>query len=178
MRFGHSMITLPGKYGSPCAVMTVTIALLLSLTAPQLYAQYTTASMAGNVIDPTGAMVPDAKVTVRNTETGFEQTVSTGATGAFLFPRLPVGVYQLTVEKPGFSTYVQEGMTLAVNQSATQTVTLKVGEVSEKVTVAADAELVTTGTATVGQLVDQRRIVDLPLNGRTVQSLVFLAAGT
>ena len=134
--------------------------------------------MAGNVVDPTGAMVPEAKVTVHNTETGFEQTVSTGATGAFLFPRLPVGVYQLTVEKPGFSTYVQEGITLTVNQSATQTVTLKVGEISEKVTVAADTELVTTGTATVGQLVDERRVVDLPLNGRTVQSLVFLAAGT
>ena len=165
------------KYGSACVVTAIVVVMSFSFAASPLYAQYTTASMAGNVVDPTGAMVPDAKVTVRNTETGLEQTVSTAATGAFLFPRLPVGVYQLSVEKPGFSTYVQEGITLTVNQSATQTVTLKVGEISEKVTVAADTELVTTGTATVGQLVDERRIVDLPLNGRTVQSLVFLAAG-
>jgi Carboxypeptidase regulatory-like domain/TonB dependent receptor len=159
-------------------LLVVATSVALFLWDPPLAAQYTTASLAGNVVDPTGAMVPDAQVTVRNTETGFEQTVSTGATGAFLFPRLPVGVYQLRVEKSGFSTYVQEGITLTVNQSATQTVTLKVGEVSEKVTVAGDAELVTTGTATVGQLVDEKRVVDLPLNGRTVQSLVFLAAGT
>src|SRR5437867_4584531 len=136
MRLGHFMITLPGKYGSSCAVMTVMIALLLSLTAPQLYAQYTTASMAGNVADPSGAIVPDAKVTARNTETGFEQTISTEASGTFLFPRLPVGTYQLRVEKPGFSTYVQEGITLTVNQSARLSITLKVGELSERVTVA------------------------------------------
>ncbi|PYV44583.1 MAG: hypothetical protein DMG06_05900 [Acidobacteria bacterium] len=169
---------IPVKFVLLLAVMQLVIFIFLCCAPLRLLAQYTTASMAGNVVDPTGAMVPEAKVTVHNTETGFEQTVSTGATGAFLFPRLPVGVYQLTVEKPGFSTYVQEGITLTVNQSATQTVTLKVGEISEKVTVAADTELVTTGTATVGQLVDERRVVDLPLNGRTVQSLVFLAAGT
>ncbi|PYV88151.1 MAG: hypothetical protein DMG05_16010, partial [Acidobacteria bacterium] len=109
----------PVKFLPLFAVMQLVIFVFLCCAPLRLLAQYTTASMAGNVVDPTGAMVPDAKVTVRNTETGFEQTVSTGATGAFLFPRLPVGVYQLTVEKPGFSTYVQEGITLTVNQSAT-----------------------------------------------------------
>ena len=160
------------------AVMPFVIFVFLGCAPLPLLAQYTTASMAGNVVDPTGAMVPAAEVTVRNTETGFKQTTQTDAGGTFLFPSLPVGVYQLKVEKPGFATYVQEGITLAVNQSARQAVTLKVGEISEKVTVSGDTELVTTGTSTVGQLVDQKRVLDLPLNGRTAQSLVFLAAGT
>jgi len=176
MSSGHSSSTFAGKYRSRHAVMAVIMA-LFTLIAPQLYAQYTTASMAGNVTDPSGAVVPDAKVSARNTETGFEQTVSTEASGAFLFPRLPVGTYQLRVEKPGFSTYVQDGIILTVNQSARLSIALKVGEVSDRVTVSADTELVITGTSTVGQLIDQKRVVDLPLNGRTAQSLVFLSAG-
>ena len=70
--------------------------------------------------------------------------------GAFLFSRLPIGNYELTVEKQGFSTYVQTGITLTVNQSANQTVSLKVGEVSQNVRVEADAELIETRSATTG----------------------------
>ena len=73
---------------------------------------------------------------------------------------------------------MQQGITLAVNQSATQNVVFAVGQVSESVLVSANVELVTTGTATVSQVVDERRVVDLPLNGRRVQTLLYLAAGT
>src|SRR5690606_37465391 len=98
--------------------------------------------------------------------------------GNYLFPRLTVGQYQLTVEMPGFRSYVQSGITLAVNQAATQNVTLQVGEIGEQGTVQASAELLETRTATGGQLVDERRIVDLPLEGRRPERLIYLAAGT
>jgi hypothetical protein len=153
------------------------LSLLLFLCAAA-FGQFTTASLNGVVLDATGAAVPEARVAIRNTETGFETALPTGSTGLFVFPRLPVGNYRMTVEKSGFSTYVQEGIVLTVNQSATQNVTLRVGQVSERVMVSANVEVVTTGTATVGQLVDERRIVELPLNGRRAQSLLYLAAGT
>src|SRR5437868_3444618 len=140
-------------------------------------AQYTTASLGGTVLDPTGGIVPAATVTVRNVNTGLTQTLSTDTVGAFLFSRLPVGVYELKVERQGFATYTQSGITLTVNQAATLTVTMKVGDVSQSVEVQADAELVSTRDATTGQLVDTKRVVGLPLNGRMAQTLIFLAAG-
>lgn len=103
--------------------------------------------------------------------------MQTGPDGAFLFPATPVGSYQLAVEKPGFAKYVQSGITLAVNQVANVPVTLKVGDVSQQVTVSADAELVNTQTASVAQVIDTQRIIDLPLNGRQPQALLFLSAG-
>jgi len=158
------------------AVLFVT-ATLLVCAAPSA-AQYTTASLAGMVKDTTGAVVPDATVTAHNVDTGFTQTIATDPTGAFLFSRLPVGAYELRVEKAGFSTYVQGGIRLSVDSVATQTVTLEVGQVSEKITVQAETEMVNTRTATGGQLVDQKRVVELPLNGRRPERLIYLAAGT
>ncbi|MBL8295723.1 MAG: carboxypeptidase regulatory-like domain-containing protein, partial [Bryobacterales bacterium] len=148
------------------------------LLAASAAAQFTTASLSGTVLDTSAATLPDARVTVRNVDTGFSQNAVTDATGAFLFPRLPVGTYELRVEKSGFSSYVQSGINLTVNQVANQTVTMQLGQVSEQVTVQGDAELVVTKTATNGQLISQKSVVELPLNGRGAQSLVFLAAGT
>lgn len=142
------------------------------------YAQYTTASLGGTVEDPAGAVVPGATVTAQNEDTGLTRTVTSQQDGEFLFPALPVGNYKLTVKKAGFSAYVQTGIHLTVNQVATQTVKLKVGAVTQEVTVSANTALLTTRSGTVGQLINQRHIVDLPLNGREAQSLVFLAAGT
>ncbi|MGH9632560.1 MAG: TonB-dependent receptor domain-containing protein [Bryobacteraceae bacterium] len=156
-----------------CFLIAAVVAAALPLAA-----QYTTATLGGTVVDASGANVPEADVTIRNVATDFSQTVRSDASGSFLFSRLPVGSYQLSVEKPGFSTYVQSGIELTVNQVANQNVTLQVGQVSERVTVEATADLVTTRTATAGQLIDTKRVVDLPLNGRGAQTLVFLAAGT
>src|SRR2546422_5638057 len=152
--------------------------LVLTFSLPdRLPGQYTTASLGGTVVDQSGAAIADAKVTVLNTDTGFTQTVSSGADGAYLFSRLPVGNYRLTVEKEGLTTYVQSGIQLTVSQAATQSVTMNIGAVSQQVTVTGDASIVTTQSATVGQLINQRQIVELPLDGRQVQSLVFLSAG-
>jgi hypothetical protein len=152
-------------------------ALLIAVFVPGVNGQFTTASLSGNVVDQSGAAIPDAKVTMQNVDTGFTQTVTTGPAGDYLFSRLPVGNYKLTVEKSGFAPYVQAGIQLAVSQTATQAVTLSVGAVSQQVAVTADASLVTTESATVSQVVNQQQIVELPLDGRQVQQLVFLSAG-
>lgn len=153
----------------------VMLALTLSAAAN---AQYTTAGLGGTVTDPSGARVSEAKVAVRNTETGFALNAVTGVDGAFLFPSLPVGKYELTADKPGFSPYVQKGIELTVNQLANQGIVLQVGQVTETTTVEANADLVDTQSGTVGQLVDREKITQLPLNGRLAQRLVFLSAGT
>jgi hypothetical protein len=112
-----------------------------------------------------------------NTGTGYNRTFTSGPSGAYLFPNLPVGSYDLTVGNPGFETYVQHGITLTVNQTATQNVQLRVGRTTQEITVQANASLVTTQSAALSQLVNRRNVVDLPLNGREVQQLVFLGAG-
>ncbi len=153
------------------------VGLLIAL-AVIVSGQSTTASLGGTVVDGTGAAIVEARVSVRNVDTGFAQSGASDATGTFLFPRLPIGNYELRVERNGFQTYVQSGIVLTVNQAANANVTLQIGQVSERVTVEANAELIETRTGTMSQLVDSKRVVELPLNGRMAQSLVFLAPGT
>lgn len=159
----------------PQALSAIILALIGSVI---VLAQYTTATLNGTVSDPSGATVADAKVTIQNLETGLIRETQTGSSGTFTVTALPVGKYQLSVEKAGFSKYVQSGITLALDQSAYVLIQLKVGDLSQEVTVAADAELVTTQSGTVGQLIDQKKILDLPLDGRQPQNLLFLSAGT
>ncbi|HEY7305530.1 MAG TPA: TonB-dependent receptor [Bryobacteraceae bacterium] len=147
------------------------------VTGEILKAQFTTASLGGTVLDSSGGVVPGARVTAQNTETGFRQTAVTDATGTYLFSRLPIGTYKLTSEKEGFTSYVQSGIQLTVNQVATQNVTLNIGSITQQVAVSADTSLVTTQSATLSQVVNERQVVDLPLDGRQVQQLVFLSAG-
>jgi hypothetical protein len=154
--------------------LTVLVLTLVSVCS----AQFTTASLGGSVRDSSGAAIVDARVLARNTDTGFTQSVVTDMAGSFLFSRLTVGSYELRVEKQGFTTYVQSGIQLTVDRMATQNVTLQVGAVNEQVTVQGEAELMETRTAASGQLVDANRIVELPLNGRRPERLVYLAAGT
>src|SRR6185437_535932 len=147
---------------------SATIAFIFALiftTTPVMLAQFTTASLGGTVTDATGSAVPGAKVTVRNRDTDLTRSVATSADGAYLFPLLPIGSYRLTVEKQGFSQYSQEGIVLTVSQAATQNVSLQLGAVSQQVSVSANAAILPTQTSTVAQLVDRRRIIDLPLNG-------------
>ncbi len=159
---------------NPILLVSLSVVLLSAVPAA---AQFTTASLGGTVTDPSGAAVPGATVTTQNTATGVSQSVTSGPSGRYLFPALPVGTYKLTVTKAGFQTYAQSGIVLTVNEAASQAVVLRVGSVTQRVTVTAGAPLVTTRSATVGQLVNQQSIVDLPLNGREAQSLVFLIPG-
>ncbi len=143
-----------------------------------LLAQYTTSTLGVTLVDSTGAAVPDATISIRNLDTGLQKTSISGSNGSFIFNALPIGNYAVTVEKAGFSTFTQTGITLTVNQTVNIPVTLKVGGASEQVTVDAEAPLLDTETGTVGQLTSNKSIVDLPLNGRAPQALLFLAAGT
>ena len=152
--------------------------LFILVTASPIFCQYTNATLGGAVKDSSGGAISEARVTILNQNVGLTKIGTTLADGTFLFPALPIGAYKVTVEKPGFATYVQSGVVLAVNQTANLQVTLNVGDVQQQVTVSADAEILTTKSGVVGQLIDQKRIIDLPLNGRDMSSLLYLAPGT
>jgi len=146
--------------------------------ASTLLAQYTTSSLSLTVLDTSGAVIVDAKITVRNLDTGLEKVSASGSNGSFTFSALPIGTYEVTVEKAGFSKFVQTGITLTVDQQVNLPVKMQIGNVQEQVTVTSDAGLVNTESGTVGQLIGTKRIEDLPLDGRQPQTLLFLAAGT
>jgi carboxypeptidase family protein len=161
---------------SPLSVLSLLF--VISVVPSSLPAQYTTATLSGIITDSSGRTMPGARVTIENAATGLVRAYTTGEDGAYLFPGLPVGTYRLQVEKEGFARYSQEGITLHVNQTATQSVSLRVGKVSEQIKVFANAEMLPAESSNIAQLIDTQRIVDLPLNGRQAQSLLFLAPGT
>ncbi|MFZ0302829.1 MAG: TonB-dependent receptor [Terracidiphilus sp.] len=147
------------------------------LWATTAMAQYTTARLSGDVTDKTGAAVPGAAVIVEQAGTGYKQEVKSGVAGEYLFPSLPVGSYQLTVKMTGFSTFVQKGIGLQVGQAASQNVTLAVGAITQQVTVEGNANQVTTDDAAISQVIDEKSMQSMPLNGREAQQLVFLVPG-
>ncbi len=150
---------------------------LLVLTTPWMAAQQATANLAGTISDETGAVLPGVDVTLRNVENGSTRNVITDDTGQFRVTNVAPGEYELRAQLPGFQTAVQSGIRLNVGRSASLNVTLSVGSVSEEVIVTGDAPLVDTLTSTVRELVDDRKIRDLPLNGRSFDQLALLQAG-
>ncbi len=133
-----------------------------------------TAQISGLVSDQSGAIVPNAKVKATQVATGLVRSTVTGADGLYVLPNLPVGSYQLEVQAGGFETYVQTGIVLQVSNAATINVTLRVGAARQQVEVAANASMVQTQTTSVASVMDNARILDLPLNGRLATDLVML----
>jgi hypothetical protein len=133
------------------------------------------AQISGVVEDPSGAAVPGAKVTGTQTNTKLARTTVSGSDGTYLLTNLPVGPYTLEVQVTGFQTYVQTGIILQVNDSPTITVKLQVGQVTQQVEVTAGTNMVQTQTTAVSQVIDEKSVVDLPLNGRNALYLVILA---
>jgi hypothetical protein len=157
-------------------VIRVLVCAALSLSAA--WGQGTSAAILGSVTDATGGLAPDVKITVQNLDTNAERTANTDALGAFRFQGLPIGNYQITAEKSGFSKYVQGPVTLTVNQQAEFRITLQVGAVAETVQVSTDSPLLNTTTAEVGVRFDERRISELPLTpNRNVLQLALSVAG-
>ncbi len=142
------------------------------------FGQGTSASLTGQITDATGAAVAGANVTAKNTDTNLARTSISNGDGVYIVSPLPPGNYSLTVEAKGFQRYIQQGIVLAVDVSATQNVSLKAGSVQQTVTVTEEAELINTTTAELGTTVNQAAITQLPLNGRDPSSLVLLAPGT
>jgi hypothetical protein len=131
--------------------------------------------VTGVVRDASGGVLPGATVTITKTDTALARTVMTDASGAYVIPNLPVGPYQLKVSMDGFSTYVQNGITLEVNSNPAIEVTLAVGRVGEEVSVIANTTLIETRSTGVGQVIDNQRVTEIPLNGRQATELIFLS---
>src|SRR2546425_3202370 len=141
---------------------------------PAVLGQTVASQISGSVRDPSGAVLPGVEVKVTNTDTTATRTVLTNETGAYAVPNLPVGPYRLEAALPGFSTFVQSGIVLQVNSNPTINVVLQIGQVTEQVEVQANAAMVETHSNVIGQVIDQQRVAELPLNGRNVTQLIGL----
>ena len=144
-----------------CSIGVVT----MFLTSAIAYGQ-ATAQLSGRVTDESGGVLPGVSVTVVQTDTGFTRSTVTDTSGTYVLPNLPIGPYRLEVMLAGFRTYVQTGIVLQVAATPAINVTLGLGELAETVTVEAAAPLVDTQSAGIGEVVEQERIVELPLQGR------------
>jgi hypothetical protein len=149
---------------------------MLTLGSTMVWGQ-ATAQVSGTVKDQSGAVLPGVEITVTQTETAVSRNAITNETGSYVLPNLPLGPYRLEAALPGFRTFVQTGIVLQVNSSPVVNVTLEVGQINERIEVSANAALVETRSSTVGAVVENARILELPLNGRDVTELITLAGG-
>jgi hypothetical protein len=150
---------------------------VMMLAGCSAWAQQITGSIRGTVTDPSGAVVQRAIVSAKQSETGFTRIATTGHAGEYVLLELPVGHYQLQVEAKTFQKYVQEGITLNVTETATVPVQLVVGSESAKIQVIADAQIIQSTVTALGKVVQEREILDLPLNSRNFTQLGTLQPG-
>ena len=155
----------------------ITCLFVILLGAFSLSAQTGTSNITGTVRDTNGAVVAGASVTARNDATGVTSTQVTTDSGVYAFSSLPVGKYTITVEKQGFKTLQKTDNVLEVGTPLTVDAALEVGQVSETVTVQSGAEQLQTANATIGNVVEQKAIETLPLNGRNPLTLLLLEPG-
>jgi len=162
--------------GQSILLAALIAACLAAFTLPAV-AQVYSGSLTGVVTDPTGAVVPGAKVTLIETDKGYEHNTTTDATGRYVIRQLPPSTYRLKVESQGFKTSVREGITLNVMQQASADVALELGPAVQSVEVVGAAPVLSTQDAAIGQDINRTFINDLPLIGRNVFNLALLAPG-
>ena len=136
-----------------------------------------TASTVGTVKDPSGAVLPGVSITVKNAGTGLTRNVLTNETGDYTVPLLPVGSYEISAEFPGFKSEVKSGITLRIDDRLRVDFMLQVGDVSERIVVTEAAPLVQSENASIGNVIDNSKIVELPLDGREFYQLARLNPG-
>jgi hypothetical protein len=152
------------------------LAILALVNSPVLLAQAVSiASVTGRISDASGAMLPGAHIKMTAVDTGIVHEITADASGSYGFPSLPIGAYTLEVTANGFETYQQKGIVLQVNDAVPINITMKVGQVTQKVEVEADVSMVQTQQNMVSQIMDPQRIVDLPLNGRDPTQLITIS---
>jgi len=156
--------------------LLVTLGMIVSASV-SLYSQSTYGSVAGTVTDSSGAAVSDAAVTLTNLGTQEKRTQSSGADGLFTFVNLFPGQYRIDVEKQGFKHFVRNPVTVEVQQDTRVDAALQVGEVSQIVEVTSETPLLQTESASLGQVVEQRKANELPLNGRNIFNLITVSPG-
>ncbi|HZD95141.1 MAG TPA: TonB-dependent receptor, partial [Candidatus Sulfotelmatobacter sp.] len=151
---------------------------LMALMTTQLTAQaVSSAQIHGAITDPTGRAIAGAQVKAIQIDTGMVRSTVSNTEGAFSLPNLPVGPYKLEVTASGFQNYIQTGMTLQVSQNPKVDIRLQLGTVSVVEEVRGDAIMVNTNETSVSQVIDQQRVVDLPLDGRQATDLILLSGG-
>ena len=161
------------------AVGSLLLTFVVLANPPALDAQAVSiASVTGRVTDEQGALVAGAQIKMTAVDTGAIYNAATNSDGIYTIPSLPIGAYTLESTVPGFQMYVQSGILLRVNDHVQINVTMKVGAVTERVEVNANAGLVQTQENTISQVVDQQRIVDLPLNGRDPTQLITISGAS
>lgn len=136
------------------------------------------AAITGTVTDPSGAVIAGAKVTVTQRATAVKRTAMSNGSGQFNVPSLPPAAYDITVESKSFKTYLQQDLTLLADQIVSLQIQLQLGQSSETITVEGSAVQINTVTPVISQVIEQSRVVDLPLNGRNAADLTTLVAGT
>ncbi len=154
--------------------------ILLLVTAfgtPAAQAQLTTGAIQGAVTDETGDALQGAEVGVKNVDTGLTRALLTNSQGRFEAPNLPVGNYEVTASLRGFGTAVRRGIALAVGRTAVVDMTLRIATRQEETVVTADASLVETTSATVSNLIDEKKVQELPIVNRDLTQLAFLQPG-
>src|ERR1019366_2996646 len=147
------------------------------MSAMVVSAQLPTGTFLGVVKDSSGAVVPDVTITIRNVDTGLSRTATTNSDGDYRVLALPVGNYAVNVEKAGFKPETRQGLKLEVSQEAVINFTLEVGTAAQAITVTGEAPIVNTTSGSLGGLVDEQRVADLPLNGRNYINLTLLQTG-
>ena len=158
------------------SVLVLALAACLLVT-PNILAQ-STASITGTVTDATGAVIPNATVTVRNQNTGEERTMQTDSAGIYAVPSLPVGTYRVEVKSSGMQTTAAPNLVLNVGTTVRQDFSLKVAATTETIEITAAAPVVQGSTVSVGSVVNQTTVQEIPLNGRHFIDLTLLTAGT
>lgn len=153
------------------------LAFALAAAVPQLKAQTVSGSISGVVTDPSGAAIPSASVTLKSQDTGTVSKTTTNTSGVYGFPVVPVGHYNVTVDAKGFKTYVQSGITLLINQSLRLDAKLTIGSAQQSVEVSAQAVQVATESTSLGDVIESKKMLSLPLNGRSYIDLLGLQAG-
>src|SRR6266436_1144628 len=152
--------------------------LLCALSTFSVFGADPAGTIAGTVMDPSGAAVVGAKVTATALATGLTRQTVSGGDGGYIFPLLPVGLYSLSTEAPGFRRYEQKGIQVQADKSSTVPISLQIGATNETISVEANAELVETRVGALSKVMTHQNIIELPLNGRNAASLVLLAPGT
>src|SRR5438477_4879727 len=156
--------------------VALSVAFVLS-TCSFLQGQSTYGAVTGSVTDPSGAAITDAKVTLTNLGTAETRTQPTNADGLYSFVNLIPGNYKIDIEKPGFKHITRTPIVVEVQQSAKIDVTLPIGQANETVEVTSETPLLQSETSSLGQVVEQRKANELPLNGRNIYNLITLSPG-
>lgn len=155
------------------------LALSLLLALPSLFAQSTDVSFSGVVLDPSGAAVVDATVTMSNTRTGVNSRSNTNASGSYFFPSLQPGEYRLTVEKQGFRKLSLNELNLEVGARITRDLTLEIGTTSDVVEVVGEVDNpLSAATSSISGVITEKKVLELPVSSRSVLNLTTTAAGT